>query len=77
MEQSDRGNERTPLLGQRGHGDPQLDRTEDSYSCVESSFSKEEQAMGNGAIGERLAYNDYTTIDWMHDLVRIRSSIIE
>jgi hypothetical protein len=25
--------------------------------------------MGDTAVGERLKYNDYTTIDWLHDLV--------
>jgi chloride channel 3/4/5 len=33
--------------------------------------SKEELALGETAIGERLPYNDYTTIDWLHDMVRI------
>lgn len=25
--------------------------------------------MADTAVGERLKYNDYTTIDWLHDLV--------
>jgi hypothetical protein len=29
----------------------------------------EEVKMGDTAVGERLKYNDYTTIDWLHDLV--------
>ncbi|RMD41319.1 hypothetical protein DV735_g3810, partial [Chaetothyriales sp. CBS 134920] len=32
--------------------------------------SKEEQLLGETAVGERLPYNDYTTIDWLHDLVK-------
>jgi chloride channel 3/4/5 len=63
--------ERTPLLdsriGQSGaHGD-------EANSILSSAISKEEQALGGTAIGERLPYNDYTTIDWLHDLVDARS----
>ena len=29
----------------------------------------EEIKMADTAVGERLKYNDYTTIDWLHDLV--------
>ena len=29
----------------------------------------EEVKMADTAVGERLKYNDYTTIDWLHDLV--------
>lgn len=38
-------------------------------SHAESTMSKEEIGMGITAVGERLPYNDYATIDWMHDLV--------
>jgi chloride channel 3/4/5 len=38
-------------------------------SIVSSHVSKEEQELGGTAVGERLPYNDYTTIDWLHDLV--------
>jgi chloride channel 3/4/5 len=34
-----------------------------------SVITKEEVALAGTAIGERLACNDYTTIDWLHDLV--------
>lgn len=44
-------------------------RNEDASSIVSSHLSKEEQLLENSAIGERLPYNDYTTIDWLHDLV--------
>jgi chloride channel 3/4/5 len=36
---------------------------------MSSHLSKDEQLLGSTAIGERLPYNDYTTIDWLHDLV--------
>lgn len=37
-----------------------------------SAVSKSEQALHllSKSIGERLPYNDYTTIDWLHDLVK-------
>jgi hypothetical protein len=38
-------------------------------SIISSHVSKEEQALAETAVGERLGYNDYTTIDWVHDLV--------
>lgn len=41
----------------------------DGESIVSSHISKEEGALGETAVGERLPYNDYTTIDWLHDLV--------
>ena len=44
-------------------------RGEDATSITSSHLSKEEQALSATAIGERLPYNDYTTIDWLHDLV--------
>lgn len=33
-------------------------------------FTKESLQNGHSSLGERLPYNDYTSIDWMHDLVR-------
>ena len=44
-------------------------RQEDGTPSILSQVSKEEQALSNTTIGERLPYNDYTTIDWLHDLV--------
>ncbi|KAA6409118.1 MAG: chloride channel 3 [Lasallia pustulata] len=45
-------------------------RQEDAYSMLSSHLSKEEQALSSSTVGERLPYNDYTTIDWLHDLVK-------
>ncbi|KAI3400115.1 hypothetical protein diail_4346 [Diaporthe ilicicola] len=44
----------------------------DVESLLASSISKDEQALhfSSTATGERLPYNDYTTIDWLHDLVK-------
>ena len=47
---------------------------EDAHSLVSDHVSKAEQALGNTPIGERLPYNDYTTIDWLHDLVSCNGS---
>lgn len=73
MAQDEESQERTPLL------DPRLSQLrdhrrsghthEDAESIISSAVSKDEQALGGTAIGERLPYNDYTTIDWLHDLV--------
>ena len=41
----------------------------DAESVISSHLSKDELALGSTAVGERLPYNDYTTIDWLHDLV--------
>lgn len=43
----------------------------DGRSISSSLISKEEQALGETAVGERLPYNEYTTIDWLHDLVSL------
>ena len=45
-------------------------REHDAQSVISSHISKEERVLGDTALGERLPYNDYTTIDWLHDLVR-------
>ena len=42
----------------------------DAHSIFLSHVSKEERALSETPVGERLPYNDYTTIDWLHDLVR-------
>ena len=42
----------------------------DAHSILSSHLSKDEQVLAGTAVGERLPYNDYTTIDWLHDLVR-------
>jgi chloride channel 3/4/5 len=46
-------------------------RRDDATSILSSHVSKEEQELAGTAVGERLPYNDYTTIDWLHDLVNV------
>lgn len=68
--------ERTRLLYQVAN-DRRLSAAldEDAHSVISSHVSKAELALGNTPIGERLPYNDYTTIDWLHDLASWRASI--
>lgn len=47
---------------------------QDVASIAASHISKEELELGESAVGERLPYNDYTTIDGLHDLVRAMQS---
>lgn len=65
--------EQTPLLPPLGAQDRRLSRLvqrdEEASSIIKSHVTVEELAMGSSTVGERLAYNDYTTIDWLHDLV--------
>jgi chloride channel 3/4/5 len=74
MPQDEEAQERTPLLdpriaGLRDRRRSQHSPGEDAESIISSAVSKDEQALSSTAIGERLPYNDYTTIDWLHDLV--------
>ena len=46
-----------------------VQRETDAESTISTHVSKEEQLLSATSIGERLPYNDYTTIDWLHDLV--------
>ena len=69
-------NERTKLLP-RSANDRRLSavqQEDDVQSAIESYVSKDEHALSSAPIGERLPYNDYTTVDWLHDLVRYPSS---
>ena len=63
--------ERSPLLQPRD--DRRLSKLvrqdEEASSMIKSHFSIEEQKLADNPVGERLPYNDYTTIDFMHDLV--------
>ncbi|KAF2842404.1 chloride channel-like protein 3 [Patellaria atrata CBS 101060] len=68
-------NERTGLLLHPPH-DRRLsqlqhdDEVLSAQSIAASAVSKEEQQLAASTVGERLPYNDYTTIDWLHDLVK-------
>ncbi len=63
--------ERTKLIYQVA-GDRPLSvvkQGDEASSIIDSYLSKDEQALSAAPLGERLPYNDYTTIDWLHDLV--------
>ena len=67
----DHPDERTHLLPSTLSKDPlRRLQQDDTDSIIDSHLSKEEQALSTSAVGERLPYNDYTTIDWLHDLVK-------
>lgn len=70
VEQAD---ERTQLLLHTANDRrlSQLQHDEEARSIVDSAVSKEEAALWASTVGERLPYNDYTTIDWLHDLARL------
>jgi chloride channel 3/4/5 len=66
----ERANEQSRLLPHNKRlGSISVRRGSDAGSIISSHLSKDELALGGTAVGERLAYNDYTTIDWLHDLV--------
>jgi hypothetical protein len=54
-----------------------LQQDEEAASIVTSAVTKEEAALGGSTVGERLPYNDYTTIDWLHDLVLLLETPLE
>lgn len=60
--------ETSALLGGRSESRSEAD----VESQLPSAISKDEQALhlSSNSTGERLPYNDYTTIDWLHDLVK-------
>ncbi|CAA9958445.1 Chloride channel protein [Pyrenophora teres f. maculata] len=67
---SETGNERTPLLTQPRLSQLQHQQDEEASSIVASTVTKEERRLADSTVGERLPYNDYTTIDCLHDLVK-------
>lgn len=76
MASTDPINETTALLSpnspiQRTSHPSQPDETQ---SLVESAVSKEELLLGDSMVGERLPWNNYTTIDFQHDLVLLTGS---
>lgn len=74
MSHDEEANEHTHLLDPRvaelRSRKQSVSSHDEATSIVSSHVSKEEQELAGTAIGERLPYNDYTTIDWLHDLVR-------
>ena len=62
-------NERTRLLGEAPakFGTARLNLDE-ATTMLDSQLGKE-RSLSISSVGERLPYNDYTTIDWLHDLV--------
>lgn len=71
MSDPEAANERSHLLLQAANNRRlsavQLDSR--AQSIRTSALTKEEDMLKGSTVGERLAYNDYTTIDCLHDLV--------
>ena len=66
----EQANERTKLLYHIAN-DRRLSavaQEDEVSSIIGSHVSKDEQALSAAPVRERLPYNDYTTIDWLHDL---------
>jgi chloride channel 3/4/5 len=53
--------ERTPLISRR------MTFSEEQRSI--SAWTRESHAIASTAVGERLPYSDYTSIDWLHETV--------
>ena len=71
----ERASEHTHLLPHAENGRVSaLSQEVDAQSIFSSHVSKAEQALAASPVGERLPYNDYTTIDWLHDLVQSSAS---
>jgi chloride channel 3/4/5 len=77
MSQDEEASENTHLLDPRGaelsgcrRRSNRINEIDEAASIISSHVSIEEQELAGTAVGERLPYNDYTTIDWLHDLVR-------
>lgn len=61
--------ERSPLLMRHDATDQQQSNVGQDSITKDPEATAEEIKMADTAVGERLKYNDYTTIDWLHDLV--------
>jgi len=58
--------ERTPLLNERATSH---DATNFDQNALETGSSEVEQKLEHISIGERLPYGEYSSIDFLHDLV--------
>nr|POE47862.1 isoform 4 of h(+)/cl(-) exchange transporter 3 [Quercus suber] len=71
MAAPEQDDEHTPLLPVHDRRLSKLRRQSDqASSIIDSHVTIEEQKLADSSVGERLPYNDYTTIDWLHDLVK-------
>lgn len=68
----ERADEASPLLNRvlKKRRRSRLAPADDLSSIISSHVSRDEQALALTGVGERLPYNDYSTIDWLHDLVK-------
>lgn len=63
--------EESPLLANENGGLRRKSRPHDgdADSVLDLFVSKSEQRLGDTYVGERLPYSDYSSIDFLHDLV--------
>lgn len=59
--------DRSHLHPSYGHG--RRHSIDTASSILTSRLSRDELALADTAVGERLPYDAYQTIDWLHDLV--------
>ena len=67
--------EQSPLLGREGQYQAAQPTQGSSSMNKDPETTAEEIKMADTAVGERLKYNDYTTIDWLHDLVHLLTHV--
>ncbi|KAK4442701.1 H(+)/Cl(-) exchange transporter [Podospora aff. communis PSN243] len=64
----------TPLVDRShlhpGYGQSRRRSIDTVSSILTSRLSRDELALADTAVGERLPYNAYQTIDWLHDLIK-------
>ena len=71
--------ETTPLLSngditnRRASHQAHWDAETDGFTTPHSTV--DEAALAKNTVGERLPYNAYTTIDWMHELVGLSTTL--
>ncbi|KAK0648324.1 chloride channel [Cercophora newfieldiana] len=64
----------TPLVDRShlhpNYGQPRRQSIDTASSILTSRLSRDELALADTAVGERLPYDAYQTIDWLHDLIK-------
>jgi hypothetical protein len=69
MAESEEPHERSRLLSTASIVARRAVHDVERQPSISSIISKDEEALGNTAVGEILPYNDYSSIDFLHDLV--------
>lgn len=71
---AEQNSEGTPLLSAQHPHDRRLStlqtQDQEARSVISSAVTKDEAALAGSTVGERLPFNDYATVDFLHDLVQ-------